>query len=229
MYSVYENFYDKIDYYYKKATFVSDKNGYVPLKFIIYKGELQVLVQKTIHNYYDGDTEKAFVSFGFYKPLLSNNYMVEGMNVYPLNNEVIKEALEYVEEYKELFKNLQERKSFYSGNNRVTIESYEFTKVKENRTMEIAYHYDDYKSAHLYVNLEKRYLETVDTFDSSYLQKIVIPEVLIPNVIKDLSMSNNFPVEPLTDEERIIHMWHPNPPSNKPLERSRRRWTRSIF
>lgn len=229
MYSVYENFYDRIDYYYKEASFVTNVRGNVPIKYMLDKGELKILVKKTVYSYYDEETKSAYISLGLYKPLLSNNYMVEGMVVYPLNNDVVKEALEYVEEYKELFKNLYERKSFYSGDYRVTIESYEFSKEKENRTMEITLNYGNYKTAHLYVDLDKRHLETVDTFNESYLKEIIIPEELIPDVIKNLSLSNNFPIEPLTDAERTIHMWHPKPVENKPKERSRRPWSRIFF
>lgn len=222
IYSVYENFYDKIDYYYKEAQFVSDVTGNVPIKFIVDNGELKVLVRKTQYSRYEDNTH-VHVALGFYKPLLSNNYMVEGMVVYPLNNGIVNEALEYVEEYKELFKNLHERKSFYSGNYRVTIESFEFSKEKENRTMEIALSYGNYESAHLYVDVDKRYLETVDKFHEHYLDEIIIPEELIPDIIKEIAMSNNFPIEPLKESERTINMWHPNP-VKKPKERSKRRW-----
>lgn len=229
IYSVFANFYEKIDYYYKEAVFISDGEGNVPLKFTVDNGELKVLVKKTHYNEYGSNTHD-YVAQGFYKPLLSNNYMVDGMGVYPLNNDIIKEALEYVERYKELFKNLHERKSFYSGKYRVTIESYDFSteKDKENRTMEIVLYYGNYESTHLYADIDKRYLETVDNFSLHYLDEIIIPKEVIPDVIKELLMANNFPIEPLKESERIIHEWHapwqPMLIGLPPRERSKRRW-----
>lgn len=222
IYAVYETFYLKIDDYYKQANFVSNITGNVPIKYIIKDGELKVLVRKTAYSNYEQNTH-VHITTGLFKPLLSNNYMVEGMVVYPINNSAVKEALEYVEEHKDLFKNFQERKSFYSGNYRVTMESYDFSKEKENNTLEITINYGDYESAHLYVDFDKRYLETVDTFSNNHLKEIIIPEEIIPDTIKELAMANNLPISQLTEEELTIHKWYPQPIDNI-QERSKRRW-----
>ncbi len=221
LYTVYEDFYARIDEYYKSANFVTNVTGHVPIKFIIDKGELKVLIKKIIYSYHEESTF-VYLAQGIYKPLLSNNYAVEGMTVYPLNNKVIEEALAFVNDYKELFTSIQERKSFYSGNIRVTMESCEFSKDKENRSLEISIEQGDYKSDHLYIDLDKRRLETVDDFYSHYLDEIIIPDEVLPETIKELALSNNFPIEPLTDEERIIHKWHAK--NEVKRERSKRRW-----
>lgn len=224
IFSVYENFYDQLDSYYKEANFITDVTGNTPIKFVVDKGELKILIHKCLYSNYEKN-KHVYMALGFYKSSLSNNYMTEESVVYPMHQEALKNAIDYVSQHKELFKSLQERKSFYSENNRVTIEALEFSKDKENATLTVSVSYGDYKTTHLFANLKERYLETVDDFPRSFLSEIIIPERYIPDVIKELSLSNNFPITPLTEEEKIIHVWHPWPPKvESPKERSMRRW-----
>lgn len=222
IYAIYESFYNQLDEYYKEAKFISSREGNAPIKYIVDKGELKVLVRKTVYSDYENNLH-VHVALGLVKSALANKYTTEGMIVYPMNDKVVEEALNYVKEYKELFMNFQERKSFYSGNIRVTFESFEFSKEKENRTLEITLDLGNYKTVHLYVDVENRRLETTDEFYEKYLEEIIIPEKIIPDVIKEIVSSNNFPIEPLKDYERKINLWHPQNTEVK-KERSKRRW-----
>lgn len=225
LYTVYKEFYTRLDDYYEKSQFVTNTTGYIPVKFVADDGTLKILIKKVIRSYYEEPTI-AYLLQEIYKPLLSNNYAVEGMYVYPLNSSVLADAMAYVEDYKELFTSLHKRKSFYSGNIRVTMESCEFSKEKDNRSLEITIDQGNYKTDHLYIDLDTKRLETVDEFYSEYLQKVIVPEEVIPETVKELAYSNNFPIDPLTEEEKTVHKWHAKEERGhqRVKERSMRRW-----